>query len=153
MEMIRASLYIPQGPGSVTGGGGGTAPSNHPKTPKQACVDNAAAAMNQKVAGVQADHNKNLVVGVVGGVVTGAIQNCLTGAFVGAAVPLTFGQVELSPATGLAGCGANLFNPGGLVLGALQGAAASIGYDIFQVQQAKQEYAKQVNSVCSQLPG
>ena len=111
---------------------------------KEACIAKATAKLNQTLASIQANQNRDLAVGIIGGLITGAIQNCINGAFAGAIIPATFGQVELSPVTGLAACGANALDPLGLFLGAAQGAAVSLGYNTFQVLQAKQEFKKTV---------
>jgi hypothetical protein len=109
--------------------------------------------MNQNVANVQAGNTTDLVVGGVGGFITGVIGNCIVGGTVGAAIPTAFGQIEFAPATALGGCAANALNPSGLVSGTAGGILAAQGYNIYRVQQAKQQAAKQINTVCANLPG
>ena len=88
----------------------GDAPSNQPQTSRQKCIQSAQAKYNQTRANIQASHTTNLKEGAVAGFVTGVIGNCITGAVVGAAVPIVSGVAAwAAPVTGVAGCAANAF--------------------------------------------
>ena len=125
----------------------GDAPSNQPQTSRQKCIQSAQAKYNQTRANIQASHTTNLKEGAVAGFVTGVIGNCITGAVVGAAVPIVSGVAAwAAPVTGVAGCAANAFNPAGLIAGVGGGLVGAYGLDIYHMQAAKNDYNNQVNA-------
>jgi hypothetical protein len=121
-------------------------------SPRKKCIQAAQTTYNQATANIQANHVTNLKEGALAGFVTGVIGNCISGAVVGAAVPIATGVFAFTaPVTGLAGCAANALNPVGLIAGVGGGLAGAYGLDIYHAQVAKNDYNNQVNA-CSALP-
>lgn len=126
--------------------------TTNPRQTRKKCIQNARNKAEQANASILASHSTNVKEGAIVGLFGGIVANCVTGAAVGAVIPIVTGFEPLAPVTGFAGCAANAFNPAGLIAGTATGIMGAYGLDMYHINANNKEDENTINNICSQLP-